>query len=228
MPTPGCSTARRRSTSKPTVPACAPITTPDRATVSAPLRVEGLQLYKPELVARYNRVVQGQPYREERLNALQTTLQATPYFASAQASIDRARRPRSTPTARHDGAGRRPYSASGAAAEFLRRRRQLQHRRPRRVQLPPCQPARPGLGAGYRPAPGTEEADRLRRHLPAARRTLPAQQHRRDGRGHRHRRPARPSAMPSVRRPCSSAAASSNGCRSTGRTNCANRMAPRR
>ena len=56
-----------------------------------PLRVEGLQLYKPELVARYNRVVQsGQPYREERLNALQTTLQATPYFASAQASIDRA------------------------------------------------------------------------------------------------------------------------------------------
>ena len=56
-----------------------------------PLRVEGLQLYKPELVARYNRVVHsGQPYREERLNALQTTLQATPYFASAQASIDRA------------------------------------------------------------------------------------------------------------------------------------------
>jgi translocation and assembly module TamA len=56
-----------------------------------PLRVEGLQLYKPELVARYNRIVQpGQPYREERLNALQTTLQATPYFASAQASIDRA------------------------------------------------------------------------------------------------------------------------------------------
>lgn len=52
-----------------------------------PLRVEGLQLYKPELVARYNRVVQpGRPYREERLNALQSTLQSTPYFASAQAS----------------------------------------------------------------------------------------------------------------------------------------------
>ena len=54
------------------------------------LRVEGLQRYEPALVERYNRVVQaGQPYREERLNALQTTLQATPYFASVQATIDR-------------------------------------------------------------------------------------------------------------------------------------------
>ncbi len=55
-----------------------------------PLRVEGLQRYEPSLVERYNRVVQaGQPYREERLNALQSTLQATPYFASVQTAIDR-------------------------------------------------------------------------------------------------------------------------------------------
>ncbi len=54
------------------------------------LRVEGLQRYEPALVERYNRVVQaGQPYREERLNALQSTLQSTPYFASVQAVIDR-------------------------------------------------------------------------------------------------------------------------------------------
>lgn len=54
------------------------------------LRIEGLQRYEPGLVERYNRAVQpGQPYREERLNALQATLQATPYFASVQAGIDR-------------------------------------------------------------------------------------------------------------------------------------------
>ncbi len=56
-----------------------------------PLRVEGLQNYSPELIARYNRAVQpGQPYREEKLNALQTTLQSTPYFASVQTLLDRA------------------------------------------------------------------------------------------------------------------------------------------
>lgn len=54
------------------------------------LRVEGLQQYSPELVARYNRVVEsGQPYREDNLNTLQSTLQATPYFSSVQAGIDR-------------------------------------------------------------------------------------------------------------------------------------------
>ncbi len=55
-----------------------------------PLRVEGLQNYGPELVERYNRaVLAGQPYREDRLNALQSTLQSTPYFASVQTSLDR-------------------------------------------------------------------------------------------------------------------------------------------
>ncbi len=54
------------------------------------LRVEGLQQYSPELVARYNRVVEsGQPYREEHLNTLLSTLQATPYFSSVQIGIDR-------------------------------------------------------------------------------------------------------------------------------------------
>lgn len=53
------------------------------------LRIEGLESYSPDLVARYNRIVQpGDPYREDRLNALQSTLQATPYFASVQATLD--------------------------------------------------------------------------------------------------------------------------------------------
>lgn len=56
-----------------------------------PLRVEGLQRYEASLVERYNRVVEaGQPYREESLNTLQSTLQATPYFASVQTTVDRS------------------------------------------------------------------------------------------------------------------------------------------
>lgn len=55
------------------------------------IRVEGLQNYPPDLVERYNRAVKaGQPYREDRLNALQGTLQATPYFSSVQTTLDRA------------------------------------------------------------------------------------------------------------------------------------------
>ncbi len=55
-----------------------------------PLRVEGLKNYQPDLVQHYNRTVQiGQPYREDRLNALQSALQSTPYFSSAQATLDR-------------------------------------------------------------------------------------------------------------------------------------------
>jgi translocation and assembly module TamA len=58
--------------------------------VFGPLRVEGLDNYPADLVERYNRaVVPGQPYREERLGALQGTLQATPYFSSVQATLDR-------------------------------------------------------------------------------------------------------------------------------------------
>jgi translocation and assembly module TamA len=55
------------------------------------LRFEGLHSYAPALLQHYNRVVRpGQPYREETLNTLQTTLQATPYFSSVQATLDRA------------------------------------------------------------------------------------------------------------------------------------------
>jgi translocation and assembly module TamA len=55
------------------------------------LRIEGLERYSPELIERYNHLVRpGQPYREEKLNALQTTLQATPYFSSVTATLDRA------------------------------------------------------------------------------------------------------------------------------------------
>jgi len=55
-----------------------------------PLRVEGLQNYSSDLIARYNRIVQpGQPYSQDKLNALQTTLQSTPYFASVQTGLDR-------------------------------------------------------------------------------------------------------------------------------------------
>lgn len=55
------------------------------------IRVEGLQNYPSDLVERYNRAVKaGHPYREDRLNALQGTLQATPYFSSVQTTLDRA------------------------------------------------------------------------------------------------------------------------------------------
>ncbi|WP_226472295.1 autotransporter assembly complex protein TamA [Dechloromonas denitrificans] len=55
------------------------------------LRITGLQRYTPDLIERYNRVVHaGEPYRADRLNTLQSTLQATPYFASVQATLDPA------------------------------------------------------------------------------------------------------------------------------------------
>lgn len=54
------------------------------------LRVEGLERYEPELIARYNRMVApGDPYREDQLNTLQSTLQATPYFSSVRVQLDR-------------------------------------------------------------------------------------------------------------------------------------------
>lgn len=53
------------------------------------LRISGLQRYRPTLIARYNRSVQpGAPYREETLQALQATLQSTPYFTTVQARLD--------------------------------------------------------------------------------------------------------------------------------------------
>ena len=54
------------------------------------LTVDGLQRYPPTLVERYNRAArEGEPYAEEALGTLQATLQATPYFAAVQASINR-------------------------------------------------------------------------------------------------------------------------------------------
>lgn len=53
------------------------------------LRFEGLERYDPELIARYNRMVEpGDAYREDQLNALQSTLQATPYFSSVSVQLD--------------------------------------------------------------------------------------------------------------------------------------------
>ncbi|MBS1160239.1 MAG: surface antigen [Proteobacteria bacterium] len=55
------------------------------------LRIAGLQRYDPDLIARYNRAVRrGAPYREESLNALRSSLQATPYFSSVEAGLDLA------------------------------------------------------------------------------------------------------------------------------------------
>ena len=53
------------------------------------LRIEGLERYSPELVQRYNRAVRpGEAYREDQLSALQSTLQATPYFSSVNVQLD--------------------------------------------------------------------------------------------------------------------------------------------
>ena len=53
------------------------------------LRIEGLERYDPELIARYNRMIEpGDSYREDKLNALQSTLQATPYFSSVSVQLD--------------------------------------------------------------------------------------------------------------------------------------------
>lgn len=50
----------------------------------------GLYRYSDALIARYNRAVKpGHPYRQKDLAALQSTLQATPYFASARVSLER-------------------------------------------------------------------------------------------------------------------------------------------
>lgn len=54
------------------------------------LRIDGLQRYDPQLIARYNRHIRpGEPYREADLSALQATLQATPYFSSVRLTPDR-------------------------------------------------------------------------------------------------------------------------------------------
>ncbi len=54
------------------------------------LNIAGLRRYAPDLVARLNTHVKpGEPYREERLLALQAALQSTPYFASVSVTLDR-------------------------------------------------------------------------------------------------------------------------------------------
>ena len=179
VPTPGCSTARRRSTSKPTVPACAPITTPARATVSA-LRVEGLQLYKPRLVARYNRVVQsGQPYRRRAPERAADHAAGHLHFRLG-AGEHRPCGGRDRRRWHGHGAGRRPYSASGRRSEVSFGAGASSNTGARvGVQLPPCQPARPGLeldtGLRLEQKKQTAYADIF---LPPDE-TLPAQQHRR-------------------------------------------------
>ena len=55
-----------------------------------PLRILGLQRYRPDLVARYNvNVKEGQAYSEDKLATLQRALQSSPYFASALVELDR-------------------------------------------------------------------------------------------------------------------------------------------
>jgi translocation and assembly module TamA len=54
------------------------------------LRIEGLKRYTPDLVQRYNRSISpGDAYSEDKLHALQSTLQATPYFSSVSVQLDR-------------------------------------------------------------------------------------------------------------------------------------------
>lgn len=52
------------------------------------LEISGLKDYPPELVQRYSRLKPGQRYSQDRLLALQTALQNTPYFSSARVEIE--------------------------------------------------------------------------------------------------------------------------------------------
>lgn len=54
------------------------------------LKISGLKRYSAALIERYNRSVEpGRPYSEDRLLALQTALQDTPYFGSVTVALDR-------------------------------------------------------------------------------------------------------------------------------------------
>lgn len=76
-----------------------------------PLEVSGLEKYDPSLVQRYSTLVPGEPYRQEKLLELQSTLQNTPYFSSVLVDID------------HD-----PARAQGVPVQV-----QVRESRPRRV-----------------------------------------------------------------------------------------------
>ncbi len=55
-----------------------------------PLKIMGLTRYRADLVGRYNlAVLEGQAYSEEKLAALQRSLQSSPYFSSAQVELER-------------------------------------------------------------------------------------------------------------------------------------------
>lgn len=54
------------------------------------LQISGLKRYPEELVGRFNRSVKpGEPYREDKLLALQAALQSTPYFSSVSVTLER-------------------------------------------------------------------------------------------------------------------------------------------
>jgi len=54
------------------------------------LQISGLKRYSEELVGRFNSSVKpGEPYREDRLLALQAALQSTPYFSSVSVTLER-------------------------------------------------------------------------------------------------------------------------------------------
>jgi translocation and assembly module TamA len=53
------------------------------------VRVEGLERYNADLISRYNKEIKpGAPYREAQVTALQSALQASPYFSSVVVSVD--------------------------------------------------------------------------------------------------------------------------------------------
>lgn len=54
------------------------------------IQISGMQRYSRELVERYNHNLKpGDPYREDRMLALQAALQSTPYFSSVSVTLDR-------------------------------------------------------------------------------------------------------------------------------------------
>jgi translocation and assembly module TamA len=55
-----------------------------------PLEITGLKKYEATLVERYNNLHVGEPYDRDRLLALQTALQNTPYFSAVLVDVDTA------------------------------------------------------------------------------------------------------------------------------------------
>lgn len=53
-----------------------------------PIAITGLKKYEPRLVERYNSLRPGEPYDRNRLLALQSALQNTPYFSAVLVDVD--------------------------------------------------------------------------------------------------------------------------------------------